>query len=626
MGRPDDNTGYTGLPPLKRARVQGYVCRCDACTRLFSQQGLQDLNSSSGFAHKTRQGLLSSVRAGCDLCKFIFEVALKEFGHHIWENGDLLRFWNSKSDTGGKSSYIDALNGRVNGLIGGIKLYPFVEENDPLFTLISRRPLRRDVSSPEAYSSATKLIEACLRTDAPSRGHQKCRYSRDIVLPTRVIRVSGHTAQLQINETEARGTYLALSYCWGKPDPKMQSRLSELRLDNEQDLVKEIKVGELEQSVQDAIHVTRELGFAYLWVDRLCIVQNCPEDKRREIDKMATTYKNAAITLAAGTATRASEGFLGILPDKSPTYLPENQFDIPMKDGRIGTVYLSGSPYQPDHPLDKRGWTLQEYLLSSRMLIFSDYQLLWQCQETELQSVAGSNVGIEYQQHLESLPWASFDEQGEPSYGTHDSEKLYLWKTIIFQFTQRQLKDPEDRLPAVTGITTELQKVWRDSHIYGHWERWFIQLLAWYKPYNGRVKERHTKRAPSWSWVSVDGRIRFEDPMELEDAKIEILTAAKVRLSCRILQLSDISLHKRCTLSTMLDLVESASDTEFAGRKCEYLLLGKTSRYHEETGVALMILKTPSGSYRRVGLALFDDMTVWTSVKFQSVDLEPKEK
>ncbi|KAF5674272.1 hypothetical protein FDENT_10081 [Fusarium denticulatum] len=406
----------------------------------------------------------------------------------------------------------------------------------------------------------------------------------------------------------------------------MQSRLSELRLNNEKDLVKKIKLEELEQSVQDAIHVTRELGFTYLWVDRLCIIQNCQEDKRREIGKMATTYKNAAITLAAGTATRACEGFLGSPHGKSPTYLPENQFEIPMKDGRVGTVYLSGSPYQPNHPLDKRGWTLQEYMLSSRMLIFSDYQLLWQCQEIELQSVTGNNVGIEYQQHLESLPWASFDEEGEPSFGTHDSEKLYLWKTIIVQYTQRQLKDPEDRLPAVTGITTELQKVWRDSHIYGHWERWFIQLLAWYKPENGRSKERYTKRAPSWSWVSVNGPIRFEDPMETEDAKIEILTAAKVRLSCRILQFSDISLRKRGTLFTMLDLMESASDVEFAGRKCDYLLLGKTGSCHQETGIALMVLKTAGGSYRRVGLALFEDMSVWTGVKSRSVDLEPKEK
>ncbi|KAF5575696.1 TOL [Fusarium subglutinans] len=406
----------------------------------------------------------------------------------------------------------------------------------------------------------------------------------------------------------------------------MQSRLSELRLNNEHDLKQEIEVEELEQSVRDAIRITRELGFTYLWVDRLCIIQNCPQDKANEIAKMATTYKNAAITLAAGTAERACDGFLGRVPDKNPAYLPEHKFDITMEDGYTGTVYLSKSPYQPNHPLDKRGWTLQEYMLSSRMLIFSDYQLLWQCQEVELQSVTGTNAGIEYQQDLEWLPWSSFIDEGEPFYGTHDSEKLYLWKTVIMQYTRRELKESEDRLPAVTGITTELQKVWRDSHIYGHWERWFIQLLAWNKPEKDRVEVRYTKRAPSWSWVSVDGGIRYEDPFQVEDAKVKILTAAKVRLRCRILQFSDIELPKRHTLSTRLDLVESALGIEFAGRKCEYLLLGKAIHYDEETGVALMILKTPAGTYRRVGLALFEDMEVWASVKFQEVDLEPKEK
>jgi len=123
MERPDGSS-----PPLKRARVQQYRSRCGACTCLFSRKALQDLNSSSGFIHKTRQGLLSSARAGCDLCKFILDVGLKEFGHHIWKDEGVLRFWNSKSSTGGESSGINALAGRVNGVTENILLYPFVKE------------------------------------------------------------------------------------------------------------------------------------------------------------------------------------------------------------------------------------------------------------------------------------------------------------------------------------------------------------------------------------------------------------------------------------------------------------------------------------------------------------------
>lgn len=127
MKRPD-NRGYIGLLPLKRARVQGPLRRCDACTSLFSHQGLQDLNSSPGFAHKTLQNLISSARAGCDLCEFIYGHVTKGFEYSL-EKGEYLYFWNSKSNTIDKRSHINALVGRMNGAIGGITLYPFVEES-----------------------------------------------------------------------------------------------------------------------------------------------------------------------------------------------------------------------------------------------------------------------------------------------------------------------------------------------------------------------------------------------------------------------------------------------------------------------------------------------------------------
>src|SRR5262249_55979490 len=154
---------------------------------------------------------------------------------------------------------------------------------------------------------------------------------------------------------------------------------------------------------------------------------------------------------------------------------------IPTLNGEKGTVYLSAEAYEPEHPLDKRGWTLQEFMLSSRMLIFSDYELLWQCKEVDLHGVTGR--GLEYQQPLEALPWTVFDDDAEPYFGNLDSDKIYLWKTIIQQYTERKLTDPEDRLRAVTGITNELEILWRDTNIYGLWKKWFIQLLAWYKPH-----------------------------------------------------------------------------------------------------------------------------------------------
>lgn len=474
-------------------------------------------------------------------------------------------------------------------------------------------------------SAARKLIHACMRPDKPHEGHPQCRYSRDTVLPTRVLNV-GHpgssSVHLQINDTETHGSYLALSYCWGESEPSSESPPVVLRRNCLSDLTTGIKFESLPQTIQDAIAVTRQLGFEYLWVDALCIIQNDEKDKANEISKMSIIYKNAAITLAAGVARKSSEGFLHGPGSKPATYLPKTSIVIPMLNGDMGVVYLSTRPYDPDHPLDKRGWALQEFMLSSRILIFSDYELLWQCKEVPLQSVTGTVRGLEYHQRLESLPWALFDDDAEPYFGSLEFDKIYLWKTIIQQYTSRALTYPEDRLRAVTGVTSELEKLWRDTNIYGHWTRWFVQLLSWYKPDSSRVTKRHLNRAPSWSWVSVDGEIRYEEPMEVIDARVQILTLATVVLTCRVLDSDQVDLDRTGSVFERHDLVTPAATKELMDDYCGYMLLGTAGVNNDDRGVGLLVLRTATGKYRRIGLAMFIDMTVWDRVAPQEVILE----
>ncbi|KAM0490960.1 hypothetical protein ACHAP8_011026 [Fusarium lateritium] len=533
----------------------------------------------------------------------------------------------------GPRTPIYTLRGIVENGDGCITLYPFAERDDPLRTLVSRRPISRDVKSPRVIIAAKKLLHDCRRLDKPSEGHEECRYSRDAVLPTRILRVGVNEGaacpiQLHINNRDRCGSYLALSYCWGaKQESTVNSNLTQLEHANQKDLEKEIKMEQLEQTIQDAVYITRQLGFNYLWVDRFCILQDDIEDKKREFSKMATTYKNAVVTLAAGTSENASEGFLNSKFSKQNPFLPDQRFSTAMDNGRTGHIYIPNSSYQPNHPLDARGWTLQEFMLSSRMLIFSDYQLLWQCKQTHLQSVTGDDDGLEYQQGIESLPWVAFDDISSPSFGAHDSDKLYLWKTILRQYTERNLTNAEDRLPAITGIISELQNVWKDTAIYGHWKDWFVQLLVWYKPEYDLGNERYLRRAPSWSWASVNGRIHFEEPIEKEDAKMEIVTAAKVTMSCRSVSEDAIDEDIREEIDEHFDLVKAAQKFETRGKKCHYLLLGTAKESDGfENAIALVVIEIRSRVYRRIGLAIFADDEVWSEAKHQSIELEPKHK
>ncbi|KAI0592765.1 heterokaryon incompatibility protein-domain-containing protein [Biscogniauxia sp. FL1348] len=621
------------LPQSKRTRESKPELQCVLCTLMFSQQGLKHLNSPKGLRHWTRAECMASRAEGCRLCEFIFLVIYKEHGNN-WRDNDPLIFRNFRSSQSTRTVSGSIQLPGIYGLKGSleseldkfiIKILPFAERGNPIANIILRRPIHRDVQSDNVFMAAKSLAKRCINPDKP---HKLCRYSRDTVLPTRVLDLGKPedphpTIKLKVNQTETHGLYLALSYCWGKqPKPTAPVQPLLLRRNTLHNFINEIKLESLQQSVQDAIFVTRKLGFRYLWVDALCIVQDCKVDKDEEISRMASIYKNAAITIAASSSDKATDGFLS---KRIQPYLPDYMFHIPTLTGEIGTVYLSAEAYEPEHPLDTRGWAFQEFMLSSRMLIFSDYELLWQCKEVDLRGVTGR--GLDYLQPLEALPWTVFDGDAEPYFGNLDSDKLYLWKTIVQQYTDRKLTDPEDRLQAIRGITAELEILWRDTNIYGLWKKWFIELLAWYKPEVDREKERCLKRAPSWSWASLNGVIYYEGPFWTEDAKVKSLTVATAELTCRILEEGDIDDEKFATILERPDLENPSAELRQRGleqREMEYLLLG-TVRGGEGyiKGIALLVVNVGKSVYRRIGLVIFTDMTVWKDAKLRDITLEP---
>jgi hypothetical protein len=65
---------------------------------------------------------------------------------------------------------------------------------------------------------------------------------------------------------------------------------------------KRIPANELAPVVRDAIYITKKLGLRFVRVDALCIIQNSPEDKRKEIKRMHTIFQNSTLMISASTA------------------------------------------------------------------------------------------------------------------------------------------------------------------------------------------------------------------------------------------------------------------------------------------------------------------------------------
>ena len=116
--------------------------------------------------------------------------------------------------------------------------------------------------------------------------------------------------------------------------------------------IKNIPLSLLPRTIQDAIFVTRQLGIRYLWVDALCIIQDSPKDKMREIEEMEDIYNRATLTIAAANADSCSRGFLS----------PHVKADIIAVDRPWDVGSLTLAPYgrgTSQEPLYLRCWPFQ---------------------------------------------------------------------------------------------------------------------------------------------------------------------------------------------------------------------------------------------------------------------------
>jgi hypothetical protein len=298
--------------------------------------------------------------------------------------------------------------------------------------------------------------------------------------------------------------YIALSYCWGShlwtEKPTLMTTASSV-----ESMKREICMDDLPQTICDAVAITRRLGVRYLWVDALCILQGsdieAKADWERESSKMGATYGNAYLTIAAAAAHSVHQGifFLRKYPDRQVAIL----FSSGNRNSLTEQVHIHNQRYHDclDEPLYHRGWTLQERILSLRLVIFNRDQLVWNCQTCNM-----TESGVEMQ---------ALGQQRLPTSAVLRSDgALRFWHSIVRDYSCRSFTNATDKLPALSGLASTLYQMTGDKYLAGLWKGTLLDDLLWVNkaPYRGKkVTPSRPKnyRAPSWSWASIDGNIEF---------------------------------------------------------------------------------------------------------------------
>jgi hypothetical protein len=273
------------------------------------------------------------------------------------------------------------------------------------------------------------------------------------------------------------------------------------------------------QTYQDAIHVTHALGLRYLWIDALCIIQECPKDWAKENQNMGNIYKNSHITIAPIANKSCSEGFLQYREElvngrqrqiaqirSSTKSRPASSSIFYLLEKLGGTISLESIQKDDDPGLwSRRGWTFQEYQLSPRMLGFGQHYLFFDCRKGE-QAESGEGRA------LYDTRRALFKTRGSdpnPSLGYIDGYSE--WYDIIGNvYSSRHFTQPSDRLPALTGFAKEWETMIKeggeiDRYVAGLWEKDMPRGLLWRSQSKGSRPLEYA--APSWSWASIIGEV-----------------------------------------------------------------------------------------------------------------------
>jgi len=232
---------------------------------------------------------------------------------------------------------------------------------------------------------------------------------------------------------------------------------------------------------------------------------------------MATIYQNSILTIAATKSKNGDGGCFISTPDLPGIDVlhPHTQIPTGLFSRRQIIHWPQHSESQPkvDHwALSKRAWTVQEELLSPRVVYYGPEEVIWQC-NTSCKCQCGTIGDHEFDKilynpdasngFLDKSLYASFINK-DPLSDLISRESLssldFLWHKIVVEYSSRQLTKEIDRLPALSGLSKQVQAAGL-ALVAGVPPAYIHRWLMW-RPSGVIAERRPAFIAPSWSWAS----------------------------------------------------------------------------------------------------------------------------
>ncbi|KAF4416315.1 hypothetical protein FACUT_12676 [Fusarium acutatum] len=525
---------------------------CAVCMSIFQT------NAKQGLHHKDYESVAAAANNGCRICHYLrrklISEDLKPIEYEVrWENAWEfhweIEFYEAGNGTSINKSpiysdwcvFVDVSSSLkpptgYDEFLGSVA----ADRNSEPTRVRTEFPPLRDIPDNTGHEDVARLAKRWLQTCKDR--HDCGSASEDGWYPKRLIHVGDERQypRLIISENERpEGCYAALSHCWGE-DPKFLMLTS----GNLLDFRSEIQLQKLPASFRDAIITCRRIGIPYIWIDSLCILQSgvgSHEDWLSHSEDMHLVYHNCALNISIDVSGNPHEG---AFRSRNPTYLQDCYVWSPLyappesssrNEHEIGDDTESTNLWtvcaiftaddfswaRVDLPLSDRAWVFQERLLSPRTLHFGSDRISWECDRSR-------NLTEYLPEGVSDDRWYGFDCLAQNAFSVREKADLFTYYyDLVFPYTNRQLSHPDnDKLVAFAAVARRCISWFGSDYCAGIFRSTMPQGLLWEMSAVGRLGRSKAYRAPSWSWASLDCRVRFDILDDEGTVLVDVVNAA----------------------------------------------------------------------------------------------------
>ncbi|KAK4198551.1 heterokaryon incompatibility protein-domain-containing protein [Triangularia verruculosa] len=326
--------------------------------------------------------------------------------------------------------------------------------------------------------------------------HPVCSSTRlSASLPKRILDISAPDGTVVLRETQAeKGSYATLSYRWGNGVPLRTTHSTIAQHYGG------IPLESFPKTLRDAIIFAKELGFYFIWIDALCIIQGDSLDWQEQSAAMTAIYQGCLLNIAIATAPNCD---CGIMQDINCHRMDHSEW--------LSSIWSTHT----FSALETRGWVFQETLVSVASVYVTDAGLVWDCcsamccQNWKPYITTGATESNKMSSKTPKATWAdqSLVSRPDPT-AAKTLSALRVWYEWVALFSRRYLSKASDKLPAIAGLASRLRDASAATYVARLWKEDIHIGLSWLGRESESLK-RLQNGTPSWSWASVEGDLEF---------------------------------------------------------------------------------------------------------------------